>query len=832
MTDHLRRHRPVVPVVAGFATGIALDRLAGPPAWCWVAAGLGMVLACLWSLRRGARPWVSCSMAAVLALCAGGACHALRFRVKPPWHLKSVPLVDGGLYFLDGTVSSEPQWQYRDVPFRTDVDQSAGFSLLRMELAALSGDGEEWRRCQGGLAVFIDGPVPEFYVGDRIRLLAPVTRNRPATNPGEPDRALHYERAGSYASASLRSAEGIRLLERPPWWRSLPVCAGRLRGVLHARVRARLSATGSVERAGMMCALLFGRRGALTPRQQQLLVETGTLHFLAISGLHVGIFCLFVSGALTLVAAPVRLRAVLTIALVWSYVLFTGSHVSALRAGWMLTFLLAAPVLGRRRDPLSALMAAALGILVVWPQQLFSPGFQLTFVAVWAMVCIYPALRGILWPWQDLLDRVQAPEERPVLVDLWLYARSYALLSGAIWVATTPILAYHFNLVSLTAPVLNLVVWPLVLALLTVGFGVLLCLAVCGWLCSPLVTASLELTDWINALAEGARSLPGSGLYGPAPAGWWLALFYACLGAWVIRHRLEHGRFVLAALAVATAVGYVAADVGGRTGHDFELVVLDVGHGQAAAARAPGCPVLLFDAGSVRSSAADALSSLLWRWRATRAGAVVLSHANADHCSFLPHLVARFAIGRAVLPTGFGRSGYGVIVTAALDGWRIRADAVSSGDRLRTGALTCEVLHPDARFAGSNSVSPNDRSLVLLCRCGECSVLLPGDVEGAGLQRLICDHGPRLHADILVMPHHGSYHACTGEFLDCVRPQAAIVSGGDASADPRALAELRSRGIPLWRTDVDGAVEVALREGGIRITGFVSGRSAEFTAAR
>ena len=152
------------------------------------------------------------------------------------------------------------------------------------------------------------------------------------------------------------------------------------------------------------------------------------MFFLVISGLHVAIFCFFIMGLLAWTGVPVRLRAVLTIALVWLYVLFTGCGVPAVRAGWMISFVLAAPLLERRRDALSGLAGSALLILLYQPQQLFAAGFQLTFVAMWAILCVYPQLAGIFWPWQGFL----ADSRRPRRSSVFLTRGSGAQLRAAL----------------------------------------------------------------------------------------------------------------------------------------------------------------------------------------------------------------------------------------------------------------------------------------------------------------------------------------------------------------------------------------------------------------
>ncbi|MHC4480816.1 MAG: ComEC/Rec2 family competence protein, partial [Planctomycetota bacterium] len=699
---------------------------------------------------------------------------------------------------------------------------------LGIEVEAISPDAGMWRETSGGMAVFVGSGRPAVRVGDRVQFLARLRRNRRPSNPGERDRARTYERRGSYGAASVQSPAALRVLSRGRWHGSLRYAVAGARSFVRARLARHLSAEGPEGRWALVAALLFGERNWLTPAQERLLKESGTLHFLAISGLHVGLFCVFVAYVLTLADLPVRPRYAATIALVWLYVWFTGAHVSALRAGWMLTFMLAAPLLGRRGDSTSALAGAALVILLFSPQQLFAPGFQLTFAAVWAMIAIYPQLAGILWPWEDLLAELSSPQQRSLWTDLWLGARSFLLLSLTIWVATAPIRAYHFHSLCLFAPLLNLLMWPLVLLLLLTCFALAGTALLGGLGTAALASVAQFWSGRIETLLRAASGLPGFGVYVSAPPLWWAALFYVALAAWVLRERLPGRRAAFVGAALALGLGYVGAEAAARWGRPFRFTVADVGTGQAALARLPGGEAVLFDAGAFGAGRATAVAEMLWADRVRRIEGVVLSHLNSDHCNFLPFLSERFELEQVAFPASALRDGLAGRARRWLGRQPFRLKRLSEGASVRGGRLRCEVLHPNARFAAEPSIRRNDRSLVLLCRWGALSLLLPGDIETAGIRRLCRDYGGRLRADVLVMPHHGRYHVGLAELVEVVGPAAAIVSGPEAHCDPRTRAILRERGVPLWITGRDGAIIVTFERGEASVRGFRSGRSLRF----
>ncbi len=822
------RHRPLVPVLIGFSAGIALDGLGAAPIGVWTVACAASVILVVLGLRRGLPDRARWALAMLMLVPFGGFWHAARFRATPANHLKNLNLPADSLWHLRARVRERPAMHYRWDPFAESAQGTAGYWMLRVEAEALSSDEEQWHPTAGGLAVFGDGPAPAVEAGDRVQFLGRIGPNRRPTNPGERDRALGYERFGSYGTASVASADSLRMLSSPSWWRALTAAPSRFSGRLSAGVARILERSGSVDAAGLVQAVLFGRPEKLTPATAELFAESGTLHFLAVSGLHVGLFCLLAGGLLTIIGVPVRMRLILTIAAVWGYVAFTGIHTSAARAGWMLTFMLAAPLFGRRGDPLSGLAAAALAILLLQPQRLFSSGFQLTFVAVWAILCIYPQLAGILWPWEDLVARLRHPEEAGVLSEVGLWARSYLLMSFTVWAATAPLIAYHFHLFSPLTPLLNLVMWPLVLSLLVTCLALALSVALGGILAGVLAALALFWAEGMRSLLQATEGLPGFGLYVPSPPAWWVALFFGGLALWVFRWRPWAGRRSAVAVAAVLGVAFVAFGAGPDRADAFTLTIADVGHGHAVLAETREGHGLLIDAGSTSPSARNALADLLWHRGVPRVDAAVLSHFNRDHYSFLPFVHRRFTIDQLILPARADFSGVAELVSGRLRRMVGAPRYYREGDSIGGGDLRCDVIHPSLDFLARPDLSENDQSLVLMCSYRGLRVLLPGDSEGSALRRLNTDFGGRLRAQVLVLPHHGHYHAGLGEFIANVSPRVAVASGDADECELQTRALLDDHGVELWVTGEDGAVTVRYDGKSVRVSGHASSRSIEF----
>ncbi|MBS3763422.1 MAG: ComEC/Rec2 family competence protein, partial [Planctomycetes bacterium] len=585
---------------------------------------------------------------------------------------------------------------------------------------------------------------------------------------------------------------------------------GRLKTVLRKKYRQDIDP--------LVRALIFGQRAALDTDTHALLSEVGSLHFLAISGLHVGMLAAFLWAVFTAAGLPLSWRSGLLILLVWLYVVFTGFQVSARRAALMVSFVSAAPLFRREGDPVNAVLGAVFVILVWNPAELFGIGFQFTLVAVWAILYIFRQLRHIVWPWGDLIDRIQQPEERTILEDVKRYGGHYLFLSTSVWLVIAPLSAHHFNHFSLLTPLVNVMLWPVVLILIIDCFLLVPVALVFPPLAGPFVGAANLLCGQIRGILHLSSRLPGFVFHTPGPPTWWILGFFAILVLWVVRKRFVRGSTCFLAGATILAISFIIPDLTARDGENLCATLLDVGHGQSIVFRAPARSVMIYDAGSVSPGRVNSLERFLWRDRHRRVSLLAVSHRDCDHCSFVPRLGEHFRIEQLVippLPPGVPRS----VLEEKLERACREKRSLWRGGEVRGHGLHFTALHPDERFLSMGNVSENDLSLVLLCRYAGWRMLLTGDIRTDAMDHLLREHSGELKADVLVLPHHGRWADGLVEFLEEVNPQVAVASCGDPlpGKTRQALAEA---GVPVWTTYRAGALQFELTPWQLTLTSF------------
>lgn len=275
---------------------------------------------------------------------------------------------------------------------------------------------------------------------------------------------------------------------------------------------------------GILYALLLGDTRELDQELQQAYTQSGTVHILAVSGLHVGMIYLVISalfGKFLLQKRWPLLRALVQALLLWMYAGLTGFSPSVCRSAVMCTFFIVAGTLGRQSNSINTLFASAMVQVVHDPLALLSAGFQLSYLAV----------LGIL--------TLQAPLERLIFFPNRLLRAGWKLsaVSLAAQLGTLPLTLWMFGQFPVYFLLANLILIPLSSLLLYLG---VLFLATGWWdVSGRWLGWALETgVQAMNAAARGIGNLPGAVWKGcqPGPAdALFLACCIICAGCWIAR---------------------------------------------------------------------------------------------------------------------------------------------------------------------------------------------------------------------------------------------------------------------------------------------------------
>jgi competence protein ComEC len=372
----------------------------------------------------------------------------------------------------------------------------------------------------------------DLWPGERLRVRAMLLPPPEPAMPGAFDFARYawFRQIGAVGYA-ISTAEALPASEERNWREAATLWLSALRQDWTRRIVAQTEGAGGA----IAAALMTGVRGPIPDSVDAAFRDSGLAHILSISGLHLtivaGLLFFLVRALLALhphlaLHYPIKKWAAL-VALCGAvaYTLLSGAALPTLRALVMIALALLAVMLDRRAITLRAVAWAALLLLVLWPDSLLDPGFQMSFAAVTALVAAFEHLAPRLTRWRSRAGPLQ-------IALLWLGGTMAASFVAGL--GSSLFAAYHFNRVAdyalvanlLAAPLVDFIIMPLaVLAFLLMPLGFeALALTPMVWAVDLLIALAGWVAGWPDAVGT-VPAMPLWGIAGIALGGLWLCLW-------------------------------------------------------------------------------------------------------------------------------------------------------------------------------------------------------------------------------------------------------------------------------------------------------------------
>ena len=555
---------------------------------------------------------------------------------------------------------------------------------------------------------------------------------------------------------------------------------------------------------GALCqALVCGYREQLRETDLYAACKTvGVAHLVAVSGAHLSITCGMIASVLHVVRTPRRFSLTIQLAVLSIYLVLTGMPISALRAAAMAVVGMTSFLARRRRATLSALGACIVVIIAISPQSSVSISFFLSAMSTLGIIVLMPLISS----WLSAVPLVRRIAE-PLALTL------------AAMVPTTPFSAALFSQLPLVSPVANLVVAPLFTLSLTVSL-VSTVVSLAAPVVAPLALPFANGTAFLLAQAITIfAEIPFACVPVSLSVSWGLAFSIAGpLLLWILWPQLTGATiFAMGSAVCACALAFVVVV---PLLSPSEIVMLDVAQGDAFLLRSKGSAILI-DTGNHDALLKEALA----RQGVFHLDAVVISHADDDHCGSLQALDGVVAIDSVLVAhdavTCDCESCESLIKSASSVVGSANVKPLAVGDTVTCGEFSLKVIWPH-KF---NDEGGNADSLCLLASLatsgGTWTALFCGDAESEQLKEMI-DEGTLGDIDIYKVGHHGSKAALTESVVDAIRPEISLVSVGESNryGHPAAqtLSLLDNVGSHVFRTDEMGDVSCEFSNDGIRVT--------------
>lgn len=737
-----------IAVFVSFSSGILISYHGW---WYGLLISLGLMLLYSWRFADNARE----AVIIIIALFLGAAYFQLREGEKPE-------AADIGERVIESLIIDYPV-------------QSEGTSRFRIKTK----EECSWLR---HIQVYADFEA-DLKRGQQVRLQGELEFPDPAGNPGEFDYASYLRHQQIYYLMYIEKPGDMKIIKSDHGiQRQLNLYREQIETVFYGILPS--------AQADLLQGMLLGAKENIEADQYEMYQKTGIVHIFSVSGLHVGFLLILFYYLFSLLAlAPGTRLFFISIGLL-AYGSLIGWPISVQRAVIMAILAVLAKYQGRQGGLGNSLGLAGMIIVLLDPHALFTISFQLSFMATWGLVGLFPILKEYLKYEKRIWDLV--------------------LIPFCAQLAVVPLIAYYFNLFSPIGIFCNIIISYLAGGIVLCGFVALLLFFLPSLAALFLYPAGFML-EILNFLTLLLGHLPGSYLWVKSPGVFTIAFYYgallllmaACYYAWPRRWSFGVAVLLLTSLLIilwpASLYKYGV----------LEMVFLDVGQGDSVLIKTPRGKFILLDGGGSHFYPVGWEKVLPYlHYRGIREIYMIInSHPDSDHLLGLLETARQMPFRYALVPaTLLQLEEYQPLKELAAQ-QRAAVLGVAAGQNINIEAgLQIEVLFPPSDL---KSPDYNQHSLVLRCQYGGFSLLLPGDLDRQGLE-YIAQSSAIETALVFKVPHHGSRSSLSPLFYEEIKPYAAVISAGKNNSyghpNQEVLDCLKQNNILLFRTDQNGAI--------------------------
>ncbi len=381
----------------------------------------------------------------------------------------------------------------------------------------------------------------QLQYGDQLQFSAPISRIETAKNPKAFDFSKYMHFRNIHFQAFVKT-EDWRLLQKAKGFNIMAV-ANRLQTRLVNILRKHITKENETTVAA---ALIIGYRDEIPEEVKTAYINTGAMHVLAVSGLHVGFIFLFIQFLLDLIKSDRRgwkiAKTIIALLAIWGFALVTGASASVLRAATMFSFIIIGQAIQRDTNIYNTLAASAFFLLCINPYFLMDVGFQLSYLAVLGIVYFQPRIYKLLYVKNKVID----------------YIWKLTAVSIAAQITTLPISLYYFHQFPMYFWLSGLVVVPL--SVIVLGGGLMLFVVdgipLVGWAVGKLLAALIWIINQSIFLIE---QIPGSLIGGIWVSITAVMLLYCLIIALIIAFHSKKFKWLLVALSALSLLGFMHA---------------------------------------------------------------------------------------------------------------------------------------------------------------------------------------------------------------------------------------------------------------------------------
>ncbi|MBZ0183767.1 MAG: DNA internalization-related competence protein ComEC/Rec2 [Melioribacteraceae bacterium] len=630
-------------------------------------------------------------------------------------------------------------------------------------------------------------------IGNKVILKGTLQKGRETRNPGEFNYQKYLESEGINGLFNIYRKSDLKIVDDQSNF--FPQFIFELR----KGIDEKLSRFHNKETYGLLRGLLLADRKLIDYETREEFINSGVVHVLAVSGLHVGYIMLIF--LILFNRTNIILRISLTIIGLLFFLLLTNSPASVFRASVMSITGLSVFLLNREYNGINALSIAAFIILLINPNDLFTPGFQLSFSAVAAILILMP--------------RFSKRIEKLKLKKYYKQILLFASVSIAAQIGTLPFTLFYFGKLSVIAIFANIIVIPLIGLILPLGIVSLILGSFIPWFGfiygaanNMLVTLLFNFVGLFSNIPLAFLDVINFSIYDGI-------LFYIVIG--FILSKTFYGfrlsiKFIVILLLIINYFLYSKFDDKSIIKENLlTLIYIDVDQGDAFLINFPNGKTALIDAGNATKyfdTGKHIIHPLLKQLKIDKIDYAFISHLDADHYLGIHYLIENGIIDTVYKPvTDLSvrkEKEFLNFLTEQRTVYRYYHQNILSIGNTSLYFLSDTTDYVSKRF------DSNNKSGVIKLIHGDNSFLFTGDAEIPSERYLVNKFGKFLDSDVLKLGHHGSKTSSSERFLDFVAPEVGIISAGIENRfnhpSDIILQRLEQMDINYKRTDKSGAI--------------------------
>lgn len=563
-------------------------------------------------------------------------------------------------------------------------------------------------------------------------------------------------------------------------------------------IRDTINGTLTDEEGNLLLAILLGDKDKLSEDIQESFKTSNLSHMLAVSGAHVSYIILGLTYVLQNSIIGKKNGKIVCIIFLLAFMAITNFTPSVTRACIMAILTLFSSIIYRKSDVYTNISVAALITLIFNPYSLLDLGFQLS----------YGGTIGII----IFIKRIQEKKSNSKVIN---YIKQMALVSIYANIIIIPIMMYHFNTVSFTFIISNIMASPILGIIVITGFLFIIASITVKPLTRLIAIFIKPILSILIKISQICSKLPFSNILVVTPYMFNVISYYAIILYCIKSKKNNKCKIIICLLIVLILINFIIYIFPQK----LRIFFIDVGQGDSTLIITPDKKTVLVDGGG--SDSFDVGEKVLLPYlldrRILKVDYVLISHFDTDHCGGILTIMEKVKVKNIIISEQAEHSENYERFKKLMIHKKIRLIEVKKGDKIKIGRYSeFKILFPTSRLLSENSL--NNNSIVAQFNYNNFKMLFTGDIEKLAEQQILKTEKAEIRADILKVAHHGSKTSSIPEFIKAVRPKIALIGVGKNNTfghpNQQTIKNLENIKCRIYRTDLQGEIIIKIDQKG------------------